>query len=163
MPVANLVTMIQLSLTVDIMYTWGLVLSKLGLLALYYRVFRFGYFKRACWVVAVVVVAWGIVATISLFLLCIPLNKYWEPTVAGQCFDPAPVRLANSISTIVTDVIILCLPIPQIWGLHGLRRTDRIGLTAVFAMGFLSVLLLHQGYLSASRMTVSPPPPKVSY
>lgn len=132
--------MIQVGITVDIMYTWSLVWSKLSLLALYYRVFGFGYFKRACWAVMVLVVAWAITSSLSLFLLCVPLAKYWDPSLKGHCGDPIPVRLANSVATIVTDVIILCLPIPQIWGLHGLRGTERAGLVLLFALGFLSVL-----------------------
>lgn len=132
--------MVQVGLAVDIMYVWSLVWSKLSLIALYYRVFGFGYFKHACWVVAVLVVAWAIASMISLFLLCVPLAKYWNGTLKGHCSDPTPVRLSNSIATIITDVIILFLPIPQIWGLHGLRVTDRVGLTIVFALGFLLVL-----------------------
>lgn len=136
-PAANLPTMIQVGLSVDIMYTWCLVWSKLSLLALYYRVFRFGYFKLACWIAAILVVIWAMASTISLFLLCIPLAKYWDSSIHGRCIEYAPVRLANSLATIVTDVIILCLPIPQIWGLHGLRGTEKLGLTLLFALGFL--------------------------
>lgn len=134
---ANAVPMVQIALAVDIMYVWSLVWSKLSLLALYYRVFCFGYFKRACWVVAVLVLVWALAATISLFLLCIPLAKYWDTTIPGHCMEYAPVRLANSLATIVTDVLILCLPIPQIWGLHGLRGAEKLGLTILFTLGFL--------------------------
>ncbi|KAJ4406059.1 hypothetical protein N0V82_010205 [Gnomoniopsis sp. IMI 355080] len=133
------VSMVQLALAIDIMYIWCIVWSKLSLIALYYRVFGFGYFKSACWVVAMLVVAWAIASTISLFLLCVPLAKYWNGSLKGHCSDPAPVRLRNSIATIITDVMILCLPIPQIWGLHGLRVTDRFGLTIVFAVGLFVV------------------------
>lgn len=134
---ANAAPMVQIALAVDILYIWSLVWSKLSLLALYYRVFRFGYFKRVCWVVAVLVVLWAMAATITLFVLCIPLAKYWDPTLPGKCMDYAPVRLSNSIATIVTDFMILCLPIPQIWGLHGLRGTEKLGLTVLFTLGFL--------------------------
>lgn len=134
---SNAVPMVQIGLAVDIMYIWSLVWSKLSLLALYYRVFRFGYFKFACWVVAALVLVWALAATISLFLLCVPLAKYWDSSIHGRCIDYAPVRLTNSLATIVTDVMILCLPIPQIWRLHGLRGTEKLGLSVLFTLGFL--------------------------
>lgn len=134
---SSAVPMVQIGLAVDIMYIWSLVWSKLSLLALYYRVFRFGYFKLACWVVAALVLVWALAATISLFFLCIPLEKYWDSSIHGRCIDYAPVRLANSLATIVTDVMILCLPIPQIWRLHGLRGTEKLGLSILFTLGFL--------------------------
>lgn len=133
--------MVQVTLAVDMLYIWSLVWSKLSLLLLYYRVFRFGYFKRACYAAGALVGAWAVVSTVLLFILCVPLYKYWDKTVEGHCSDPAPVRLFNSIATIITDVLILCLPLPQIWRLQGLRMVDRIGLSVLFALGFLSVAL----------------------
>lgn len=136
-PAANAIPIVLVTISIDIMYIWSVVLSKLSLLALYYRVFRFGYFKRACWGVGGLVLAWAIASTIVLFTLCVPFSKYWDPTVEGHCLNFTTVRLCNSIATIVTDVMILCLPVPQIWGLHGLRTGDKLGLTALFALGFL--------------------------
>lgn len=49
------------------------------------------------------------------------------------------IRLFNAGATIVTDVMILCLPVPQIWKLQHLRVTEKLGLSVVFALGFLSV------------------------
>jgi hypothetical protein len=44
--------------------------------------------------------------------------------------------VANAASTILTDIAILVLPIPQVWKLQ-LRRPEKVGVTFAFCLGFL--------------------------
>lgn len=74
-----------LVLVVDTFYIWSLVCSKLSLLLLYYRVFRFGYFKMAAYAIGALVSAWGLVATILAFTTCVPARKLWTPSLPGHC------------------------------------------------------------------------------
>lgn len=138
----NSVSLAQTVLAVDVFYIWGLAWSKLSLLLLYYRTFRFGYIKHASYGVGVLVVGWAITSTALVFVVCVPLSKLWDSSVVeGHCSDSASFRLTNAVATIVTDVVILCLPMPCIWGLHTLGRADKIGLSAVFGLGILLVTL----------------------
>lgn len=133
----RLIRSVQIVLTVDVMYIWSLVFSKLSLLFLYHRVFCFGYFKRAGFVIGGLVVVWAISATFLACFHCVPLRKVWQPEIPGHCMSDYAVRLYNSSNTIATDVMILCLPIPQIWALHGLKWSTRAGLTLLFVLGLL--------------------------
>lgn len=133
---ANYVTMIKVVLVVDFFYIWSLVWSKTSVLCLYYRVFPFGYMKRMGCGMAALVVVWAIVSTVLLFHVCVPLRRLWDLNAGGHCHDATTFRLFNSVATIVTDLVILSLPLPQIWRLH-LRTVEKVFATAVFGLGFL--------------------------
>ncbi|THC92855.1 hypothetical protein EYZ11_007668 [Aspergillus tanneri] len=47
--------------------------------------------------------------------------KLWYPDIPGRCIDQVTTWIANAASTILTDLAILVLPIPQVWKLQ-LRR-----------------------------------------
>jgi hypothetical protein len=69
-----------------------------------------------------------------------PIYKAWNPTAPGHCF---PVRILPHISGIlnaVTDIYVLVLPIPTLWGLH-LKTSRKIRVMAIFSLGILYELL----------------------
>lgn len=129
--------MIPFVVAFDVIYIWSLAGSKLSVLLLYYRVFQFGYFKGAAWGLGMIVTSWALAATLLALFLCTPIEKLWFPEVPGHCMSTTVVRLLNSGVSILTDVLILCLPIPAIWSLQQALWTQKIGLTLVFALGFL--------------------------
>lgn len=137
-PLENGVPLIKAVLVVDFFYIWALVWSKLSLLLLYYRTFRFGYIKSAGITVGALILGWAVASTVLLFLICVPLNRLWDPhVVGGHCADSTKFRLVNSVITIVTDLVIMCLPMPFIWSLHSLKRMEKVSLSAIFCLGIL--------------------------
>jgi hypothetical protein len=85
---------------------------------------------------------WSVVMILLICLQCLPLAHVWDDTIPAKCFDLDPGVLLQivSIGNIVTDVIILLLPIPVVWRLK-LTRDQKVGLTMVFCLGFMQVLL----------------------
>lgn len=81
----SIVEMIILTLVVDTFYILSLVCSKLSLLLLYYRVFRFGYFKKAGFAIGALCSAWGVIVVILSFTSCSPARKLWTPSLPGHC------------------------------------------------------------------------------
>ena len=53
-----------------------------------------------------------------------------------KCQDPYIVLVSASVINVVTDLMILIIPIAAIWGLH-MAREKKIKLGAVFAVGAL--------------------------
>ena len=51
-------------------------------------------------------------------------------------FDTYPLIVGSAIPHIVTDVVLLCIPVPIIWNLH-LHSSRKVILTAIFALGIL--------------------------
>lgn len=65
---------------------------------------------------------------------CIPVQKLWDPFLGGQCFNPKIQTYANAGLNTFTDIYVLLLPVPALWGLPlGAGRKFRV--MAVFGLG----------------------------
>lgn len=88
-------------------------------------------------VIGMFVIVWGLVISLVGVFLCNPIKKAWEPAIPGQCFDLIKFYYGLQIPNIVTDIIIVILPIPVIWNLFILEKKSRLGLIAMFSVGGL--------------------------
>ncbi|KAK3290486.1 uncharacterized protein B0H64DRAFT_452552 [Chaetomium fimeti] len=143
----NLVLVAKFLVVAEILYIFNLVWTKIAILLMYYRIFHFAYFKKMAYGIGGFVVAWCITCTFLFIFICVPVEKLWYPDLPGHCIDQVGTWIANAASTILTDVVILILPIPQVWKLQ-LRRPEKIGVTIAFCLGFFVV------FASAYRFSV---------
>jgi hypothetical protein len=88
----------------------SLNLTKVSILLLYLRAFTLRPFQIICWALMVLVVAYGLAATIATILQCAPIAWAWDKSIFGACFDITAFWYANASYTIITDVILLVLP-----------------------------------------------------
>ncbi|KAF5523655.1 hypothetical protein CGCA056_v004233 [Colletotrichum aenigma] len=93
----------------------------------YYRlleVSRLRYVLIGC---MVVIFLWGLSQTFVAFLQCIPLEAVWDHTIESKCIkNIAIIWYFNGTFNIVTDFIIITLPIPKIWQLQMPRKISDI-------------------------------------
>ncbi|KAI8634828.1 hypothetical protein F5Y19DRAFT_126996 [Xylariaceae sp. FL1651] len=94
-------------------------------------------------------------------LQCIPVEKNWKPSIEGTCIDRRILFTVSSSFNILTDMLILGLPLRIFIDLKIPRRT-KIALMFVFLLGFLTTItsiarlaLLVQG-LFMLKSTFSP-------
>ncbi|KAF5025632.1 hypothetical protein F66182_2238 [Fusarium sp. NRRL 66182] len=146
-PVPQIIMMAKWLVVAEVLYAWNLGWTKLSLLLMYYRIFRVPYFKKMAWLVGTFVFAWVICITFLFIFICVPVEKLWYPDLPGYCINQVGTWIANAASTIFTDMVILCLPLPPIWKLQ-LGRPEKLGLTAAFAIGSFVV------FASAYRTSV---------
>jgi hypothetical protein len=132
----RIVLMAKFLVVAEILYVFNLVWTKLSILLMYYRIFHFPYFKKMAYVIGAFCIAWVITITFLFIFICVPVEKLWTPDLPGHCIDQVSTWISNACSTILTDVLILLLPIPQVWKLQ-LRRPEKIGVTFAFCLGFL--------------------------
>ena len=132
----SIVMMAKWLVVAEVLYAWNLGWTKTALLLMYYRIFHLPYFKKMAWIVGAFVWAWVICITFLFIFICVPVQKLWYQDITGHCINQVGTWIANAASTILTDLIILLMPIPQIWSLQ-LRKTEKIGLTLAFCLGFL--------------------------
>ncbi|KAL8814159.1 MAG: hypothetical protein Q9223_006600 [Gallowayella weberi] len=87
------------------------------------------------YVVAAIVTGWAISVFLETFLLCRPFAYNWDPTIKDfTCGNRNAAYIGAGSLNIVTDLMVLMLPIPMVWNLQIPRRNKAI-LTAVFGMG----------------------------
>lgn len=69
-------------------------------------------------------------------LQCTPINKTWETSLEGACIDRRVLFTVSSSFNILTDILILGLPLRIFIDLKIPRRT-KIALMFIFLLGFL--------------------------
>lgn len=53
---------------------------------------------------------------------CVPIQKYWNRTIEGRCNEEALQYIITSSITVVTDILVLIIPIKIIVGLQMPRK-----------------------------------------
>ncbi|OQD80364.1 hypothetical protein PENANT_c036G05631 [Penicillium antarcticum] len=146
-PMENVVMIAKYLVAAEVLYVFNLVWTKLSILLMYYRIFRFPYFKTWAYIIGTFVILWVICITFLFIFICVPVQKLWYPDIPGRCINQVSTWIANAVSTIATDVAILLLPIPQVWKLQ-LRTSEKIAVLIAFSLGFFVV------FASAYRFSV---------
>lgn len=135
-PLTKIVLMAKLLVVAEVLYAYNLVWTKLSLLMMYYRIFRFPYFKKWAYIIGAFIIAWVICVTFLFIFICVPVQKLWYPDIPGRCINQVGTWIANALSTIISDLATLILPIPQVWKLQ-LKTAEKIAITCAFGLGSL--------------------------
>jgi hypothetical protein len=122
-------------LTTTVLYSPALAFAKMSFLCFYLninpdRTFRIGVFATMLVVIGSCV---GIV--VSLLAACTPFAKNIDVTVrGGECINRGSLYIATAVINIITDIILLVLPIPMVLGLQ-MVRSRKIMLITLFSVG----------------------------
>ncbi len=106
------------------------------MLLLYLRVFTRRWFTVTCNLCIVFLALHGIAFILAVSLQCKPVESIWNPEVKGKCINLTAVGVAGAIFSIVEDLIILILPIPEIINLQ-MSKSKKWGLVLLFGIGSL--------------------------
>ena len=88
---------------------------------------------------------WALLTLVSLFAVstiiagifqCIPVEKAWHKNKPGYCYPLVNAWYANAIFSIVTDCVILALPMRMVYQLQRDAREKAL-LFMVFGLGIL--------------------------
>ncbi|PSN72084.1 hypothetical protein BS50DRAFT_544407 [Corynespora cassiicola Philippines] len=77
----------------------------------------------------------------SLLFACRPIAASWDPTLTtiAKCVNRGAIYITTAVVGIVTDVILLAIPIPLIWRLQ-MPLKQKIGLTGMFVIGSITIV-----------------------
>ena len=129
------ITFTKLFVATDYLYMLTTTFPKLCILALYLRVFTAKYLRITCYAIGVIMIVTVIAAIIDTSAICRPLAYFWDKTIpGGECGDLLTAQRGFTIPNVITDVIMLLLPLPSVWGLHT-SQNQKVGLTFVFLTG----------------------------
>jgi hypothetical protein len=119
------------------LYVTSANLPKISILFLYRRIFALTTLRKLSSMLIGILVTTIVVEIIALFLACQPFAAFWRAFIPGsRCVDLAAAYAYGSIPNIITDVVMLFMPMPVIWSLHTSIET-KIQLTFTFFLGSL--------------------------
>lgn len=114
--------------------------ARLAILLLYQRVFDTGSTVWFSMLIKICFVLQVVGETIWLFVIifeCRPISSVWDKSITNpQCLNLAAIYLAGAITSIVTDVILMILPMPMLWKLQ-MSRPKKLGIAMVFVVASL--------------------------
>lgn len=120
----------------DILYTMSLLAIKISILQLYRSIFPGRGFTITTSVVGAGVIAWGVAVILVSIFQCNPIRGAWDLTIPATCIPLPRFYLSNAVPNIVMDVIILALPIPNVWNLQMSIR-QKFVVSSLFLLGGL--------------------------
>ena len=110
--------------------------AKISILLLYRRIFATRSFRIVALIMSAIVLAWCISSVLVTSFQCQPIAAVWNFNLPATCLDPVVFSLAIALTGVLTDVIVLFLPLHMIWKLH-LPTRQKIVLSGVFLLGGL--------------------------
>ncbi|KAI9651934.1 MAG: hypothetical protein M1831_007476 [Alyxoria varia] len=123
-----------------LVYNGSLALFKYTFLLLYLRIFPTYWLKASIWAAIGVVSAWVVSIEFVLIFQCRPARGAWDKTLNAKCIDTKALYAAQSVPTIVFDVVILMMPMPLVWRLQSNWKA-KVGVTSMFLMGGLVTII----------------------
>ncbi|KAH8694199.1 hypothetical protein BGW36DRAFT_463777 [Talaromyces proteolyticus] len=109
----------------EVTYTVAIAFVKYSILLLYSRIFPSKGLRIAIITTAVFITAWACSSIFGSIFQCVPIRSQWDPSVQGKCINYGNFVLAIGIINIISDFVILVLPIPVIWSLN-MKKTKKL-------------------------------------
>lgn len=113
-------------------YLFSVTLPKLAILCLYLRVFTQRRLRYAVYAIAIIMILNWLAGCFMGILMCKPIRYNWDKTIPGHCGDLMGAYPWASFPNLITDIMMLILPLPLVWKLHiGLSQKIGLSLTLV--------------------------------
>ncbi|KAF2123687.1 hypothetical protein P153DRAFT_303557 [Dothidotthia symphoricarpi CBS 119687] len=128
-------TSINLVSVTGILYCPFSACAKLSLLFFYLKLSHLRWFRLCVYGSMFVVVGYNIAIVFPLVFSCTPFMKGYDITITeGYCLDRTPLYMATAVLNMITDILILVLPIPMIVRLQ-MPKVQKAGLICIFGVG----------------------------
>jgi hypothetical protein len=118
----------------------GTAAAKCSLALFYRRLNPNKFFQMFVWCTLCVTVGAYISIFFSLLFACQPIAASWDPLLLSTavCINRGGIYIAQAVIGIVTDVLLLALPIPTVLKLQ-MPNKQKIGLVGIFGIGSMYV------------------------
>ncbi|KAK4247432.1 integral membrane [Corynascus novoguineensis] len=135
----NMEFILKITFIFTLIYLWTLACLKLSQLCFYNRAFGV---QLKVWIYGfgAIVAAWGIIFTFIFIFLCDPVAQQWTIDRIGHCMDQILVLKCIIMTNVVTDLMIIILPIRTVWNLQ-MRKTEKFAVLSCFAIGLACVII----------------------
>ena len=116
-------------------------LIKLSVLLFYRRIFLGRLFKMYSLLMCIFIFLWSFSFFFATAFQCgTHISAWWTSvsTINRYCDKTATLELAFGITDVITDVMVLVIPLPIVWKLH-MSVSQKTALSGVFLLGWLQV------------------------
>lgn len=131
-------TVAKIMLAIEVLYNPAIVAIKTSILLLYRRLFTErcanSSFNISLWCIGAFVLSYSTCQVVLFIFHCNRVDALWDPTVRAKCIHFHDVPIIFSSLNIGTDILILCLPVTQLWKLNMPRRR-KYELMGMFSLG----------------------------
>jgi hypothetical protein len=126
----------QVILAAPLLYAIGTAAAKVSLALFYRRLNPNKIFQAFVWFTLFVTSGAYISIFFSLLFACKPIAASWNPLLLATavCINRGGIYIAQAVIGIVTDVLLLALPIPTVLKLQ-MPNKQKIGLVGIFGVG----------------------------
>ncbi|CZT12686.1 uncharacterized protein RAG0_18092 [Rhynchosporium agropyri] len=118
----------------QITYKMSVACNKVSILLLYLRIMPQRLYRLAIFTLLTIVGLFALATTIAGVFQCIPVDKAWNKKKPGHCYNLVNAWYSNAVFSIVTDILILMLPMHMVYKLQRDRR-EKFLLYSVFGLG----------------------------
>lgn len=142
------------------LYSPAAFFTKVTLLLLMARVFSVNKLVSRCIhiFIAILVLAYIPIEGLKIFI-CRPLSAFWDIVETsgvtgsnGKCFDQSVLFMCDIIIAIITDFLILIVPIPLVWSMDTTRRQKIKYIILLGAGGGATAMTMMRAYYNVKLM-----------
>ncbi|KUJ23478.1 uncharacterized protein LY89DRAFT_728223 [Mollisia scopiformis] len=137
----DVVKTLKLILPFEALYGITLCLIKSSIICFYFRIFgNTRSFRISAYVVLAFIVCWALSVVLETFLLCRPVAYNWDTSIKGTCGDRNTVYVSAGALNVITDFMVMSLPVPHILTLQ-LKMKKKLGLLLMFSLGLFITII----------------------
>ncbi|KAJ6783045.1 hypothetical protein PWT90_01867 [Aphanocladium album] len=115
-------------------YKIAVCLNKVATILLYLRLFSSPRFRVAAFTIMGIIIAASIGSICATIFQCVPVAGAWDHSIKAQCIHSGQFWVAYAVLNVLTDVMVLVLPIPMVSRLKFGKR-DKVMLYGLFLLG----------------------------
>ncbi|KAF2636015.1 hypothetical protein P280DRAFT_510795 [Massarina eburnea CBS 473.64] len=140
LPPETVRTMLVLIKAHELVYVLSIPFPKLAIIFLYIRLFTTKISKVLLYLTGTVITATALFGCITIFTNCRPFHGFWDHTVRMKCtFDPMTALRFYSVPNIVTDTVLVLIPIPALYRLN-VSLVAKVGAAFTFLISTVGII-----------------------
>jgi hypothetical protein len=118
---------------VPVWYALALLLSKAAIWKLFFEIFTVGLERRIAKGITAVVIIHTMIGIPMIIFHRNPISDTWESIKRPHCLSTQDLFKYNCLPNVITDFMMLVLPIPTIWNLKASKRL-KVGVMSMVLM-----------------------------
>ena len=121
----------------QLLFGFSTTLTKLSILFFYRRIFPSRRFALLAIFIGCIMIGWWLSLIFAVIFSCQPVNYFWNKSIRnGHCINENALAYGITGVNIVTDLAVLCLPLPWLWTLQ-IPLSRKLSLIGIFGLGSL--------------------------